>query len=87
MRFCKSNLILECKNDIAYHSGKITAPRHPQIRDPEKCLEKCDEDSSCLFWDFDTSKKICRLRSESGPKGEEVSNGYTSGSKYCVFGM
>ena len=51
---------------------------------PDECLQKCNLDSSCKFWDFDKGR-ICRLRSSEGKKGKVETSGSSSGPKHCVL--
>ena len=52
---------------------------------PEKCLEKCNLDSNCNFWDID-SKSTCRHRSNEGENGEVETIGSSGGAKNCILG-
>ena len=53
---------------------------------PEECLEQCNLNSTCKFWDIDNSEsKICRLRSNEGPSGLVETSGSSYGQKYCIF--
>ena len=54
----------------------------------EECLEKCNSNSTCKFWDIATDPisklPICRLRSNEG-SGLVESIGSSYGQKNCIF--
>ena len=58
---------------------------------PEKCLEKCNLELNCNFWDYGMSgsgiakRYYCRLRSNSGG-GRFKIPGYTYGTRNCSLG-
>ena len=47
----------------------------------QKCLEKCNLESRCKYWDFENIG-ICRLRIDAG-SGPQSASGYVSGAKHC----
>ena len=84
----KSNHILlqcfieeKCNQGQAYHSGMLLAD-DSNVVDEKECLEKCNSEDSCKFWDF--GEGWCRLRTDAG-NGPQVDNKYTSGPKNCIF--
>ena len=62
-------LIEECGIGKAYYSGTmieaydIKDAKHP-VTHPYVCLQKCNSDVSCKFWDY--GEGYCRLSSDSG---------------------
>ena len=54
-----------------------------QVTNANQCLDKCNSDRSCEFWDYGGGK--CRLRKNSG-SGPKVAYGYSYGPKNCIFG-
>ena len=53
------------------------------------CWDECNKNPSCQFWDLAPANggRICRLRSDKGPKGEMVDDGFLSGPRNCNLGM
>ena len=81
--YIKFNIGTECGSEKAYHSGSMFKDySSPEVTDASQCLDKCNSDSSCKFWDY--GEGWCRLRSDSG-QGEEKANGYSFGAKNCIF--
>ena len=78
-----SLILLECTTGNAYHSGAMFDDfPSSQVSTAKECLEKCNGDDRCKFWDFGGG--WCRLRSSSGT-GAQTDNGYTSGPRYCAL--
>ena len=59
------------------------------VKEADKCLEKCNSDSQCNFWDFkkDSFGILCCGRADStgGPQTSPY-DGQVFGSKYCQLG-
>ena len=61
-------LFEECGTGKAYHSGTlveaydISDDKH--LTHPYVCLQRCNSDISCKFWDY--GEGYCRLSSDSG---------------------
>ena len=51
---------------------------------PEKCLQQCNLNSGCNFWDIDETG-VCRLRSNQGTSGKVDTSGSSCGPKNCIF--
>ena len=77
----------DCKDNTAYHNVEMVDDVDREVANPKECLEKCNNDDSCFFWDFHFSSARCRLRKEwTGADGpEQDDNEYTAGSKNCIF--
>ena len=69
--------------DKSYPSGKMINGNVADTDTPEKCLEKCNLDSNCNFWDKDSN--YCRHRSNEGKDGEVETPGSSAGPKNCIF--
>ena len=52
------------------------------VADANECLQKCNSDNACKFWDF--GEGWCRLRSTSG-NGPQSASKYSSGPKNCII--
>ena len=73
----------KCGSGKAYHSGSMFKDYStPSLSNANQCLDKCNSDNACKFWDYGDG--WCRLRSNSGD-GEQLANGYSFGSKNCKF--
>ena len=70
--------------DKSYPGGKMINGNVADTDTPEKCLEKCNLDSNCNFWDFDEGS-TCRHHSNEGKNGEVATSGSTGGPKNCIF--
>ena len=59
------------------------------VKEADQCLEKCNSDSQCNFWDFkkDSFGILCCGRADStgGPQTSPYDN-QVFGSKYCKLG-
>ena len=76
-------LITECGSGYAYHSGKMIKDFHSdKIDHPYECLQKCNSEETCNFWDY--GQGWCRLRSTSG-EGPQNDFEYSYGTKNCKF--
>ena len=76
-------LITECGSGYAYHTGHMIQDFHSDdIAHPYACLQKCNSEESCNFWDY--GQGWCRLRSTSG-EGPEHAFKYSYGTKECKF--
>ena len=49
----------------------------------KECLDRCNNDVNCMFWDYGDG--YCRLRSDSG-NGPTAYSGYEYGTKGCSYG-
>ena len=59
-----------------------------QVKHPYECLQKCNSDDTCKFWDY--GEGYCRLSSNSGngPKSvptDAAGDDYIYGAKKCRF--
>ena len=49
----------------------------------EDCLEECNSNPQCKYWDI--VNDVCRLRSDEGSGGLVQQIGSSYGQKYCIF--
>ena len=72
-----------CKSGYAYLTGTTTSTAPASTT--KDCLDKCNRLATCMFWDFDTTNNICRLRSNEG-RGRIARASYYGGPKNCLWG-
>ena len=74
-----------CTPGYAYHKGNMVND-DADASTSKECLNQCNRVENCKFWDFDTKKRTCRLRSDSGGAGRIVSQSHYGGHKFCDWG-
>ena len=73
---------LACKTGVSYPSGAMVNSSTGATTEAD-CLRDCNNNATCMFWDWDTN--VCRLRSSRGSAGqaETATGGHVGGARAC----
>lgn len=76
-------IIVVCGTGYQYMTGNLINIRNSDpANTPQECLDRCNNDATCVVWDFGFN---CGLFSNEG-NGPTKNVAFSFGPKNCVFG-